>query len=354
MTAPLIESLGLASDGEEMRAVTLETPQGIRMRVLSLGGIVQSLIVPDANGGMADVVLGYDDPNAYLTDRFYLGALIGRFSNRIADGAFLLEGAPVRVTQNQGTTHLHGGHRGFNRVRWDMAPFSAPGVRGVVLTYTSADGEEGFPGTLATRVTYSLTDDGVWDVAYHAESDRPTVVNLTQHSYFNLGGAGSALDHEIRIAAARFLPQTEGQLPTGELLGVGGTPFDLRERRSLRDVLRAPELAATGLDHTFVLDQHAESATFAAELLDPISGRMLTVTSTAPSLHCYTSRFLENVPGKDGARYGPFDAVCLEAQGFPDAPNHAHFPSAVVRPGAPYTSRTRFAFTSVPPRARPT
>jgi len=345
VTAPRVESLGLASDGEEILCVALEAANGMRMRVLNLGGIVQSLHVPDADGALTDVVLGFDDPSAYLADRFYLGAIVGRFSNRIAEASFALDGETVRVSANQGRNHLHGGHRGFNKVRWEMIPFAAAGARGVTLSYTSADGEEGFPGTLHTRVTYMLTDAGVWEVGYHAESDRATPVNLTQHSYFNLAGAGSALDHHLRINADQYLTQTANQIPTGAIEPVAGTPFDLRTSHTLRDVIAAPELATGGLDHSYVLEQSGGTLFEAAQLANPASGRVLTVSTTAPILHCYTARDLTDIRGKGGASYAPFDAVCLEAQHYPDAPNHPHFPSTIVRPGAPYHARMRFAFS---------
>jgi aldose 1-epimerase len=341
-----VESLGVASDGVEILCVELEAANGMRMRVLNLGGIVQSLHVPDAAGTLADVVLGFDDPSDYLADQFYLGALVGRFSNRIAGASFVLDGETVHVSANRGRHHLHGGHRGFDKVRWEMTPFASAGTRGVALSYTSADGEEGFPGTLRTRVTYTLSDDGAWEVEYHAESDRATPVNLTQHSYFNLAGAGSALDHQLRIHASRYLPQTADQIPTGAIAPLAGTPFDLRTSRALRDVAAAPDLAAGGLDHTYVLEQPSGTLFEAAQVVDPASGRVLTVSTTAPSLHCYTARYLTDVRGKGGASYAPYDAVCLEAQHYPDAPNHPHFPSTIVRPGAPYHARTRFAFSA--------
>jgi len=344
VSLPRVQSLGVGADGEELCAVTLTAANGTRMRVLNLGGIVQSLEVPDASGALVDVVLGFDDPNEYLTDRFYLGAIVGRYSNRIANACFPLDGKTVHVTANQGRNHLHGGHRGLTKVRWAMEPFAAAGASGVHLRYTSDDGDEGFPGTLIARVTYTLTDAGVWEVEYHAESDRPTPVNLTQHSYFNLAGTGSALDHLLRIDAAKYLPQTTEQIPTGEIAAVAGTVFDLRRARPLGEVVADPSLAVGGLDHTFVLEHAPDELTEAAQLVHPASGRVLTVSTTAPSVHCYTSRYLRDITGKAGAPYAPFDAVCLEAQHFPDAPNHPHFPSTIVRPGAPYHQRTQFAF----------
>lgn len=353
MSVPRLESLGVARDGEALIACTVEAPNGIRLRVLNLGGIVQSLHVPDAAGDLADVVLGFDDAADYLSNRFYLGAIVGRYANRIAGGAFPLDGATVQVTQNQGRNHLHGGTRGFDKVRWTMTPFAHAGVRGVVLEHTSPDGDEGFLGCLRTRVTYSLSDGGEWDVEFHAESDGPTPVNLTQHSYFNLSGAGTALDHRLRISAERYLKQTPEQIPTGEVALVAGTGFDLRRERTLRDAISEADVGAGGLDHSYVFGDSAGMLVKAAELFDPQSGRRLTVSTTAPSVHCYTARYLDQVTGKSGASYRPFDAVCLEAQHYPDAPNHPHFPSTIVRPGVPYHTLTRFTFSTRAPTHTP-
>lgn len=346
MTIPRLESLGLARDGQEIVACTLEAANGMRMRVLNLGGIVQSLQVPDAEGALADVVLGFDDPGDYLDNRFYLGAIIGRYANRIAGASFVLDGKTIPVTANQGRNHLHGGRRGFDAVRWAMTPFALGSARGVAMVYTSAAGEEGFPGTLVARVTYTLTDAGEWDVVFYAESDSATPVSLTQHSYFNLAGGGSALDHLLTIPSEHYLPQDAEQIPTGAVDAVSNTGFDLRRARSIRDVLCAPELASAGLDHSFVLPYRPDSLVTAAQLLHTPSGRELTVSTTAPSVHCYTGTYLQNVRGKKGAQYGPTDAICLETQQYPDSPNKPQFPTCIVRPELPYESRTRFAFTA--------
>lgn len=352
MTRPPLDPLGVHHEDGELMAVTLETPSGMRMRVLNLGGTVQSLHVPDADGALADVVLGYDDAAAYLADEHYLGGLVGRFANRIAGARFELDGAQVHVTANAGRHHLHGGERGFNKVLWAMRPFARRGARGVELEYASPGGEEGFPGTLLTRVTYTLTDGDAWEVEYLAESDRPTPVNLTQHSYFNLAGCGSVRDHLLRVDADRYLPHDAEQIPTGVIAPVKGTPFDLRDERGVGAVLDQPGLPAHTLDHTFVLEERTTDGLLAqaAELSHPPSGRVLAVTTTEPSVHVYAARHLVDLPGKSGQRYQPHGGLCLETQHFPDAPNQSAFPSTIVRPGAPFRSRTRFAF-SAPPRA---
>jgi aldose 1-epimerase len=346
-----LERLGVRHDGHELIAATITSPSGLRMRVLNLGGIVWSLQVPDAEGALADVVLGYDDPVAYLTDAFYLGAIVGRYAGRIAGARFPLDGELVRVTANQGRNLLHGGRRGFDKVIWDMATFEAPAASGVVLTYTSPAGEEGFPGTLLTRATYSLTDDGAWEVTYHAETDRPTPVNLTQHSYFNLAGGGSAADHLLRVDADGYLPLTAEQIPKGTIAPVGGSAFDLRKARRVGDVAHAPEFGDGGLDHSFVLRSSFGEGKLmsAAELVHPASGRGLTVTTTEPSVHAYAGHYLRDVRGKAGRRYQAGDAVCLETQHFPDSPNRPSFPGTIVLPGEPLRSRTRYAFSARPP-----
>lgn len=343
-----LRTLGVLHEGQPLVAATIASPAGMRMRVLNLGGIVQSLELPAADGRTRDVVLGYDDPAAYLDDRYYLGALVGRYANRIGGAAFPLDGRTVRVTANQGRNHLHGGARGFDRVIWAMEPFDRPSARGVVLTYTSPDGEEGFPGTLRTRVTYTLTDELTWEVEFAAESDRPTPVNLTQHSYFNLGGEGTVRAHTLRVDADRYLPLDAEQIPTGQLAPVEGTAFDLRRARQLGELLDQPALAASSLDNSFVLRRRSQPDAMvdAAVLSDAASGLALAVSTTEPSVHCYAAKYLDDVPGKRGRRYGPHDALCLETQHFPDSPNHADFPSTIVRPGAPLRSRTRFAFST--------
>lgn len=347
MSGVTVEEIGLVHDGRPLRVATLVSRGGARMRILNLGGIVWSLEVPDAAGALSDVVLGYDDPADYLGNPHYLGALIGRYANRIGGAGFDLDGAHVQLTRNLGRHHLHGGARGFHKMVWDLRGFASNGTCGVELTHLSPHGTEGFPGNLETRVTYTLSDGNEWDVSWEATTDRPTPVNVTQHAYFNLAGHGTVVDHELKVAAAEWLPVDADQIPTGAVETVAGTPFDLRTPARLAERLGAPALAATrGYDHTLVL---CPGAARAAVLRHPPSGRVLAVTTSEPALHLYTGNFLAGTVGKVGVPYAAHAGLCLETQHFPDAPNHAEFPSTILRPGALFTSRTRYAFSVMRP-----
>ncbi|MDX2183277.1 MAG: aldose epimerase family protein [Gemmatimonadaceae bacterium] len=341
---PEIAPLGVRAGDDELLVATIRAPGGFRMSVLNLGGVVWRLDVPDRYGVSADVVLGYDDPAAYLTDPFCFGGIVGRFANRITKASFPLDGRTVRVTANAGEHHLHGGEQGFHRKCWAMHPFVRPGARGVTLRTTSPHLDEGFPGTLQVEVTYTVTDAHEWIVEYRATTDAPTVVNLTQHSYFNLGRSAHIRDHSLRIDADAYLPVTPEQLPTGERRLVDGTRYDLRSPRSLGAILGAPEHPAEGVDHSFVLRANEAAAVLSAA----DTGRVLTVRTTMPSVHCYTANYVRDAAGKGGARYAPHCGVCLEAQYFPDSPNQPTFPSTVVRPGTPFAETTTFAFGIAP------
>lgn len=318
------------------------------MRVMNYGGIVLSIGVPDRHGQQADVVLGFESLDQYFDNRPFFGGIIGRCGNRIANGRFDLEGRTIQLSVNEPPNHLHGGYRGFHTVMWKMLPFERARSRGVILSYVSPDGEEGYPGMVRATVTYTLTDEDVWQVDYAATSDRATPVNLTQHSYFNLAGAGSVLGHHVQIVANRFLPTDSTQIPTGELAPVAGTPFDFSRMGAVveRVSARHPQVElAHGIDHTYVLDGEAGRLRLAAQVLEPVSGRRLEVRTSEPGLHFYTGNHLGGVAGKNRHVYGRWDGFCLETQRFPDAPNHPHFPAVILRPGEVYTSRTVFAFS---------
>ncbi|MDG9717129.1 galactose mutarotase [Streptomyces sp. DH24] len=321
------ELFGTLPDGSPVHRWTLERA-GVRVRVLSYGGIVQGLEVPDRDGRAADVVLGFDDLAGYVAcPEPYFGALIGRYANRIAGGRFPLDGRTYALARNDGPNSLHGGERGFDKRVWDVTEVE----HGLRLTRVSPHGEEGFPGRLAVTATYTLDESGALRFAYEAVTDALTVVNLTHHGYFNLAGAraGDAGGHELRLAAARFTPVDADLIPTGVLQDVAGTRFDFRQ----------PRKTGAGYDHNFVLDKGVTASPVeVAELHDPASGRVLTVSTTEPGLQLYTGDYL-------GEPFAPGDGIALETQHFPDSPNRPEFPSTVLRPGEVYRSETVYAFS---------
>jgi aldose 1-epimerase len=333
-----------------MDTYLLRNANGMTVRFIAYGGSVVSIDVPDRHGALRDVVLGYDALAGYENDRRYLGALIGRYANRIARGRFTLDGRAHTVTINDGPNHLHGGRRGFNKVPWDVTPFDE-GI-GALLTYTSVTGDEGYPGTLSASVMLTLTDDNALVFDYAAITDEPTPVNLTHHGYFNLAGhdAGDVRAHELTIAASRYTPVDAELIPTGELRDVTGTPFDFRVPRSIGAALDVPDeqlRLGNGFDHNFVLDRSSddEELAFAARLYEPTSGRVLEIHTTEPGLQFYSGVALAGVGGKGGVVYGANAGVALETQHFPDSPNQSAFPSTILRPGEGYTSRTIYRFS---------
>ncbi|MFL5539190.1 MAG: aldose epimerase family protein [Longimicrobiaceae bacterium] len=325
----------------------LDAGTGITVAVLDYGAIVQSIRVPDRNGRIADVVLGYDTVAGYERDPFYLGAVVGRCAGRIGGAAFTLGGTRYELSANDPPNHLHGGFRGFGKTTWRGEPFEDASGVGVVMEHTSPDGDEGYPGTLDVRVVYTLSRGNVLSVEYHAVTDRPTPVNLTQHSCFNLAGEGSGdvLDHELTIHARSFTPLNERLLPTGEIAPVEGTPLDFRAPHRIGERIGADDgqlRIAGGYDHNFVIDGEPGALRPAARLADPASGRVLEVLTTQPGMQLYTGNFLDGTAGKHGHRYGPRAGLCLETQHFPDSPNQPGFPSIILRPGEEYRSRTEF------------
>lgn len=341
---------GRLPGGEAVEIFTLRSASGTEVRVIGFGGAIVSIRVPDREGRLADVVLGYDHVQGYVDDDAYLGALIGRYSNRIRGGRFTLDGREHALPVNDGANHLHGGPRGFHKRLWAADPVHTPAGLGVALAYTSPDGEEGYPGTLEARVTYALTADGELTVDYTATADRPTPVGLTQHSYFNLAGdpGRDVLGHELQLHARRYTPVDDGLIPTGELAAVAGTPFDFRAPLPIGARLAAddPQLArAGGYDHNFVLDGGGGALSLAARVHEPVSGRTLEVHTTEPGLQFYSGNFLDgSIRGKGGVRYGYRCGFCLEPQHFPDSPNQPSFPPAILRPGERYASRTVYRF----------
>ena len=335
-----------------MDAFTLRSTNGMTARFIAYGGSVVSLEVPDREGRVADVVLGYDSEEGYAMDRCYLGALIGRYANRIARGRFTLDGHVHAVTVNDGANHLHGGRRGFHKVPWNVTPFEDGSVQGAVLSYTSVTGDEGYPGTLSVSVIVALNDANELSFDYAAVADEATPVNLTHHGYFNLAGhgAGDVRDHELMIAASRYTPVDESLIPTGELRAVDGTAFDFRSARTIGSALAMTDpqlMIGGGFDHNFVLDRDAreDELVLAARLHHLESGRTMEVFTTEPGLQFYSGQALGGVAGKAGIVYAPFAGVALETQHFPDSPNQPSFPSTILRPGEGFTSRTVYRFS---------
>ncbi|HYO62894.1 MAG TPA: aldose epimerase family protein [Pyrinomonadaceae bacterium] len=345
------ENFGRMPDGREVSLYTLTNRRGAEAKVINYGGAVVSLKVPDRRGRLADVVLGFDDLEGYLAQDFYVGVLVGRYANRIANACFTLGGREYRLAANNGPHNLHGGLRGFDKAVWEARPLRARGGAALELTYFSPDGEEGFPGNLRARVRYTLTEDNALRVDYSATTDRATVVNLTQHSYFNLAGegAGDILNHLLTINAARFTPTDPTSIPTGELRSVRGTPFDFtRPERIGARIGDADEQLkfGNGYDHNFVVNGRAGTLRKAAEAYEPTTGRVMEVWTTEPGVQFYTGNFLAVTRGKNGKPYPRRTGFCLETQHFPDSPNKPAFPSTVLRPGRRYATTTVYKFSA--------
>ncbi len=352
---------GTTSTGEVVDLFTMTNANGIEVRAITYGGIILSIKTPDRDGRWDDIVLGFDSLEPYEAGSPYFGSIIGRYGNRIAGGRFTLDGETFALATNNGPNHLHGGDIGFDKVVWRGEPFEREDAVGVVFTYSSPDGEEGYPGTLNVRVTYTLTDADELIFDYHATTDRATPVNLTQHSYFNLAGAAAdnVLGHELTIDASRFTPVDSTLIPTGELVPVEGTPFDFRTARSIgaRIDVDDPQLQnGLGYDHNFVLDADPNvtsgltenigvSLHRAAFVLEPVTGRTLEIHTEEPGIQFYSGNFLDGtIAGKAGRAYGHRSGFCLETQHFPDSPNQPAFPSTILRPGEEYNTRTVLIF----------
>jgi aldose 1-epimerase len=340
---------GALPGGARIQAFTLTNASGMQVRVIDYGAIIQSLKVPDRHGALADVVLGYDSLDGYVDNPQYIGALIGRYANRIGKAQFTLDGKTYKLANNSNGNTLHGGRRGFNKVVWKGEPFQKPGQAGVTLTYTSPDGDEGFPGALSMRVVFTLNDSNELSLDYSATTNKPTVVNLTHHDYWNLSGEGSGdvLNTRLQINADRFTPVDTNLIPLGTMASVSGTPFDFHTLTPIGAHIGAndPQLKlGSGYDHNFVINHHGNDLAVAARAEDPKSGRVLEVRTTEPGVQFYTANFLD-VIGKSGHAYEPRDAFCLETQHFPDSPNKRSFPTTVLRPGQTFHSTTVYAFS---------
>ena len=350
-------SFGTMPDGTSIDLFTLTNAHGVEVRVITYGAVIVSIKTPDRRGRFDDIVTGFDTLDGYLTRSRYFGAVVGRYGNRIANGRFTLDGKTYELATNNGKNHLHGGLRGFDKVVWKGSRVERDGNAGVALTYVSHDGEEGYPGTVNASVTYTLTPRDELIVDYAATTDKATPINLTNHSYFNLAGDGHGdiLQHLLEIDADRYTPTDDTQIPTGELAAVEGTPFDFRKPTAIGARIDANDeqiRRGHGYDHNFVLKAWdgsakalAERVHHAARLVDPSSGRTMDVATTEPGVQFYSGNNLDgSAVGKSGHVYARRTSLCLETQHFPDSPNHANFPSTILRPGERFQSRTVFTF----------
>jgi aldose 1-epimerase len=344
------EAFGTTTDGKTVDAFTLTNATGLELRAITYGATIVSLRVPDRQGRLDDVVLGYPTLAGYLEKSPYFGAVVGRYGNRIAKGRFTLEGKAYSLATNNGPNHLHGGVKGFDKVVWSVDTSRSDSAATLAFSYTSPAGEEGYPGTLQARVTYTLTDRNELRVDYFATTDAPTPVNLTQHSYFNLAGAGTRdiLGHELMIAADRYTPVDATLIPTGDIAPVAGTPFDFRTATAIGARIAQNDVQLKrggGYDHNWVLNRTGTDLALAARLTEPTTGRTLEVLTTEPGIQFYSGNFLDGtITGKDGRVYQHRYGLCLETQHFPDSPNHSNFPSTILRPGQEYRSTTVFRF----------
>lgn len=337
---------GTMPDGTLVEAFTLTNTNGVRLTAITLGGIITQLHVPDRAGVMGDIVLGFDSLDGYLKDHPFFGAIIGRYGNRIGKARFSLDGQTYTLAANNGEHHLHGGIKGFDKVVWRAEP-AATGA-GVTFTRRSVDGEEGYPGNLDVTVTYTLTDQNALVVDYAATTDKATPVNLTQHSYFNLAGKGTSVDHVLMLNADRYTPVDAGLIPTGALTPVEGTPFDFRQPTAIGARIDGTDqqlVYGKGYDHNWVLSRAGAGLQLAARVTEPTSGRTMEIQTTEPGIQFYAGNFLDGtLTGKGGQRYAHRSGFCLETQHFPDSPNQSAFSSTILRPGQRYTSQTVFTF----------
>jgi len=336
----------------QLELYTIRNAAGMTMNATNLGGRIVSLWVPDKSGEFGDVVLGYDSVAQYMNGNPYFGAMIGRYGNRIANGKFTLDGNEYTLATNNGANALHGGPGGFHNVLWNVETIETEtsDKKSLIMTYTSQAGEEGYPGALSVKVTYSLTADNALVIDYEATTDQPTVVNLTHHSFFNLAGegVGDIRNHTITINADRFCPVDEGLIPTGELRSVDGTPFDFLQPHKIGERIELDDQQlkfGKGYDHNWVLNKNGSELTLAATVTEPTTGRIMEVWTTEPGLQFYSGNFLSpSENGKGGKVYDFRTAFCLEAQHFPDSPNHPEFPSTELKPGEVYTQKTIYRF----------
>lgn len=342
---------GQTPSGAPVYLYTLTNSHGMQVKITNYGGTIVSLSTPDRTGKLGDIALGYNDLADYEKNSPYFGSIVGRFANRIAHGQFTLDGKTYHLFLNNGPNTLHGGKIGFDKVVWTAEPEQGKSSAGVALRYVSKDGEEGYPGILSTRVTYTLKNDDSLRIDYTATTDKDTVVNLSNHTYFNLAGEGNGtvLDHVLTINADRYTPVDKTSIPTGQLAPVAGTPFDFRKPHAVGERIRENNVQlknAGGYDHNWVLRPHGHKMAEAVRVYCPRSGRVMTIFTTQPGLQIYSGNFLDgSIVGKSGKRYVHNGALVLETQHFPDSPNHANFPTTVLKPGDVYRESTILKFS---------
>jgi aldose 1-epimerase len=343
------ELFGKIADGADVDLYVLTNANGMKAKIMTYGAILTALEVPDKDGQLGDVVLGFDNLASYLAGHPHFGATTGRVANRIAKGKFTLDGKEYTLAVNNGPNALHGGRKGFDKVVWKAEPIESSGSVGVQLTYVSKDGEEGYPGNLTTVVTYSLTNQNELRIDYKATTDKPTPINLTNHSYFNLGGpaSGNILDHELELEADEYTPADDTLIPTGEIRSVKGTPLDFTKPMKIGSRIAQVADKTGGYDHNFVIRSKGNKLALAARVYEPKSGRVMEMYTTEPGVQLYTANFLDGkLKGIGGVAYQKHQAFCLEAQHFPDSVNHPDFPSTILRPGQMYTQTTVYKFST--------
>jgi aldose 1-epimerase len=342
------DAFGVTPEGVTIERFILTNGNGLEASIITYGGTLTALRVPDRNGTLSDVVLGFDSLESYLGEHPYFGSLIGRYGNRIADGRFTLDGVSYTLARNNGANHLHGGPNGFHRAIWQAQTITSGDGPTLELRYLSRDGEEGYPGNLSVTVRYTLTEQNELRLDYQAQTDQATVINLTNHSYFNLAGNGDILGHQLELLADHFLPVDDNQIPLGQLQPVHGTPMDFTRATPIGARIGEDDeqlRAGQGYDHTWVLNGGTAQAGLAARLYDPSSGRVMEVETTEPGIQFYSGNLLDgSVTGKGGQIYQKHAALCLETQHFPDSPNQPRFPSTVLRPGDTYRQTTAYRF----------
>lgn len=341
---------GTTADGDEVSVFTLTNDGGSVVRLLEIGAIVAEISVPDRVGELADVVLGFDRLEEYAVNPAYFGCATGRVANRIAGGRFELDGRAIQLAINAPPNHIHGGEGGLHRVLWRGTPEEVPEGAAVRFSYVSADGDDGYPGKLSMEILYTFTRANGLRIDYLATTEKPTPINLTNHSYFNLAGhnAGSVLDHVVAIKASRFTERDENGVPSGRILPVEGTPLDLREATRVGERINELADAGGGFDHNFVLDRwDGTTCRQIAEVIEPLRGRRMQVHTTQPGVQFYTGNFLNGLQGKGGAVYNRHYGLCLETQHFPDSVNHADFPSTILRPGDTFRETTEYRFSTL-------